>query len=246
MKKLTLSYYPYLILVFSFYAIVGYPFTLKELISQFAYLSMFIRIDGLGQMWFLTMIIICYILYILISNLLKKKYFTIFDILLSIGILSLITIGDLAGIRGIKLLIWIPWSITLFLFADKILNRIYSYKRITAILFFLIINTSTILILSTGLFNSIKLIEQLLCILCGASWIILFAAFDNTLKPNAIISYMASISYEIYLVHFIFCIGHYKIANYFSPEIAFMLVLISSICLAAGLNYINRFLSLRI
>lgn len=59
--KLSRSYYPYLVALFLFlYFTEGY-FSWRKVVTHVLYLPWFDKIDGFGHLWFLTMIVICYV-----------------------------------------------------------------------------------------------------------------------------------------------------------------------------------------
>lgn len=59
--KLTRSYYPYLATLFVFLYISQDYFSVRNILTHILYLPWFDKIDGFGHLWFLTMIVVCYI-----------------------------------------------------------------------------------------------------------------------------------------------------------------------------------------
>ncbi|MDE5757425.1 MAG: acyltransferase, partial [Allobaculum sp.] len=59
--RLSRSYYPYLVVLFAFLYLSQDYFHWQHLVSHFLYLPWFDKIKGFGHLWFLTMIVICYI-----------------------------------------------------------------------------------------------------------------------------------------------------------------------------------------
>lgn len=58
--KLSRTYYPYLVALFIFLYISQDYFSPRNIISHFAYLPWFDKVEGFGHLWFMTMIMICY------------------------------------------------------------------------------------------------------------------------------------------------------------------------------------------
>lgn len=65
--KLSVTYYPFLILMFAFlYFVDDYHFNVKNVLSHVCYLAWFDKLPNFGHLYYMTMIAICYVaLYIL-------------------------------------------------------------------------------------------------------------------------------------------------------------------------------------
>lgn len=67
--KLTHSYYPFIIGMFIFLLLTGYHTTIKDYIMHVTFLPWFDKLSGFGHLWFITMIVICYLAIYTISKL---------------------------------------------------------------------------------------------------------------------------------------------------------------------------------
>lgn len=59
--RLAKSYYPYLIILFAFLLIIGENIPLHKILTYSLFLAWFDKIPGFGHVWYLTMILFCYI-----------------------------------------------------------------------------------------------------------------------------------------------------------------------------------------
>ena len=67
--KLTYTYYPFLILMFILLAFTEYDVNMKDWLMHFLYLPWFDKLPGFGHLWFITLIVLCYITVYLFSKL---------------------------------------------------------------------------------------------------------------------------------------------------------------------------------
>lgn len=67
--KLATTYYPFLIILFLFLLISKQDFSTSNIFSHLVFLSWFDKIEGFGHLWFMTMILICYVGIWIISKL---------------------------------------------------------------------------------------------------------------------------------------------------------------------------------
>lgn len=72
--KLAASLWPMLIIALILFLICNIPFSIEAALMNFCFLGWFAKLPGLGHLWFVTMIIICYILFVGLANF-RKKYF---------------------------------------------------------------------------------------------------------------------------------------------------------------------------
>ena len=62
------SYWPCLILVFAGFMISGVKFGIKDVILNTFFMAWFCKMPGGGHFWFVTMIVFCYLSFILLSK----------------------------------------------------------------------------------------------------------------------------------------------------------------------------------
>lgn len=66
--KLSRSYYPFLVILFTYLFFTEDYFSIPKIASHFAYLPWFDKLNGFGHLWFLTMIVVCYLFCYLVSK----------------------------------------------------------------------------------------------------------------------------------------------------------------------------------
>lgn len=67
--KLTYTYYPFLIFMFIFLTFTEYNVNMKDWLMHILYLPWFDKLPGFGHLWFITLIVLCYITVYLLSKL---------------------------------------------------------------------------------------------------------------------------------------------------------------------------------
>lgn len=72
--RLSKSYYPYLTVLFVFLYLSQDFFSWRKIITHLTYLPWFDKINGFGHLWFMSMIVICYVGCFLFSKLNAKIF----------------------------------------------------------------------------------------------------------------------------------------------------------------------------
>lgn len=70
--KLAASLWPMLTIALILFLICNIPFSIEAALMNFCFLGWFAKLPGLGHLWFVTMIIICYILFVGLANFRKN------------------------------------------------------------------------------------------------------------------------------------------------------------------------------
>lgn len=253
-KRLIPTYYIYLTI--SFLIIVLYVGTshlnIKQILGHIFFLNWFwksARIGtSLGHLWFMSCIIMSYILVTIWAILIKKIKFLNTTTSWIIYFLIVGTIALLMTSRSQHMIY--PFTIVLgfviiFFRGKEImewLNQISSFIRL---LFFFGINILSILIyLDNGFYDCpglvfwINLLNSLLWISCAS---IIFKVNENSVIYE-ILLFLSSISFEIYLVHHPLCLGPLSLHKYFPLYLAIPLVFIFSIFFGWVLSRITSFI----
>lgn len=71
--RLFASLWPYLIAILTIYSIIGVECNLFKAILNFLGLGWFAKLPNIGHLWFITMIILCYTMYVVFCNILNIK-----------------------------------------------------------------------------------------------------------------------------------------------------------------------------
>lgn len=124
-------------------------------------------------------------------------------------------------------------------------NDVFSYIRkapkYILIVALLLCNLGSIVGFHHGLYENPPLVFWTIAI-NSILWIATTPIIFRRKYIPKVVAFISTISFEIYLVHHSFCLGHYSLANYMSTEWAVIIVFMISIALA----YLLRLLSLYI
>ena len=129
-----------------------------------------------------------------------------------------------------------------FLYAKKILEWITNIKTRQIVIVCCLILPMILLLYYwelTNKFTSVWIgIISAILIFC-----ILNKLFDNA-KENRIISFISTISFELYLVHHVFCFGKYSLFKIIgNPILGIMAIFLLSVILAYPLHFISNKIS---
>lgn len=238
-KKLSKSYYPYLVILFVFLYISQDFFSIRKIISHFIYLPWFDRIGGYGHLWFITMIVLCYIGCVIITRIPQcklsgKTMALIF--LVSICLDYLVTSKGLPG----YIFPYLIGYIAVFKYSSTILNVVRRLNNIVNIIQF-----SIITLLNIGIFYYYKLnpygfCSYILGIIQAISIFCLIYRTCKNLSESKLIVFLSGISFEIYLVHEFF-LGQYSIYKLINNHILSLSIFIT-LSIVAGyiLNIISK------
>lgn len=237
-KKLTSSYYPFIFISLALLNWQGdIDYDVKDILLNFMYLSWFAKLPHLGHLWFLTMIVICYLVFPLLT---KTKHFFNFTNML---VLLVITIAlqvffQSIGLPGYIFLI-IFYTGILFLNSEKYLAAIRNSDNWQ---FFImaIINYGALMYYFNYYENIDPLISKWLGSLSGLTLLSIMIKCFLDVKDNKIIAWLSSISYEIYLVHFPLLVIKPYLNNILNDNLlSFSLYLLVTLILAYFLSKIG-------
>lgn len=211
--RLLSSYYPFLIFMFLFILLSGGNVTIKNLITHLLFLPWFDKLSGFGHLWFLTIIVFCYILFYLISKINKRLFFKnrLIKLVILIAIISAQFVLNKFGLPG-SLFVYLLFTGYLFINADYFIRWITTLEIKRIIPFYLIINIGAMILFYNGAFD-VKIIFTWLGVFCAISQICLILKLFRNSEETKIITYISTISFEIYLIHHFLCFGKYSIDN---------------------------------
>lgn len=130
LKKLSAKYYPFLFIMFIFLTIINQSYNLIDVILHVLYLAWFDKLTGFEHLWFLTIIVFCYISIYIYSNLwhisIIRKIFTIrpINLIFLCLILNALSIQmNFLNLPG-QFILYIGLYLFIFTNADVILHHI--------------------------------------------------------------------------------------------------------------------------
>lgn len=238
--KLSRTYYPFLIMMFAFcFTVGGYSIGAKDVVMHFAYLPWFDKLDGFGHLWFMTMIAICYVGVVIVSRL-KLAWGGQSWFVYSLVILASIALMFLLGRRGLPgyMFMYLSVFIISFIEAENIVRVAKKRRMMKVVLFMLVVGISLYAVLA---YNMPDEITKLICMLAAFSLFGLSMMGLNEAKSNKVVSFVAGISFEIYLVHHIIAFGRFSVMKV-APNwwIGLLLLITASIFLGWCLNKISK------
>lgn len=242
LRKLANTYYPFIVAMFIFLSYTGYNATIKDWLMHLLFLPWFDKLLGFGHLWFITMIMLCYIGIFAITRLpqsIVKKCKQGGIILLLISIFSQIIIGKI-GLPN-YIFIYLILYVYVFINAEKILSLIDRIPLRSSIFIGTGITIAIILLFY------LRILNEYTAKWCGIiAAIVLFTIFvklfRNT-KRNVVVEYISTISFELYLVHHVFCFGKYSLYQIIpNPILGTIAVFAISFILATMLHYICNYI----
>lgn len=251
MKRLAPTYYTYLSLAFIFIGLCGLgDLALKQVVGHYLFLNWFIPstriyqspLPQLGHLWFMSCIVWSYLVITVFSLTLDfVKRVKGFWFILTIGI---VCVGTLLCAYS-RYFIYPSVVLSLFPLVFFKGYELFPYIRKTPIPILisvlLLCNLGAIAGFQCGLYKNPPLVFLTIAI-NSILWIAATPILFSGKHIPKVVAFISTISFEIYLVHHPFCLGHYSLANYMSNEWAVIIVFMISIALA----YLLRLLSTHI
>lgn len=219
--RLFASLWPYLIVVLTIYYFCGVHLNPIKVAMNFVGMGWFGKLPDIGHLWFVTMIIFCYCMYVVYSKWLTTKQIGggIWAIVLVVSVL-LQTILDYRHLPG-TLFIILFYSLWIFKNSSYLLECIESCKWYILIPFAIVVNGTAVY----ACFYSDSLGTTLVHwtgYLAGATLFFVLMKFGRNVKCGKSVMFLSLTGYEIYLVHHGLCCGtlsvihvtDYAVVNY--------------------------------
>lgn len=235
--KIASSLYPYLCMVMITFFVFSVPYNTISFLFNFLGIGWFSKLQYNGHLWFVTMILICYISIVFVSRFPNIEKKIIVPFLLIAIFLQFVT--DSVGLPG-YLFILLAFYVILFLWPLKNIEQMNGLRKYTLLFVFLLINGFVIYSLSIGLFKPLSSVSYLLCSLSGYLWLVVMSLFLNY-KTNMFVERISKLSYEMYLVHHMLCAGPVSIICVTSSSILNYVTLIGfTLVLALFLHFLSK------
>ncbi|MBD5280664.1 MAG: acyltransferase [Bacteroides sp.] len=237
--KLSKSYYPYLVLLFSVIYLSQGSLPLHKVVNHILYLPWFDKIEGYGHLWFLTMIVLCYIGCLITTKLRRVSngilnWIILFCVSIILG--YIVSLRDLPG----YIFPYLVGYMLVFRYANWILLNIRKITNLINIGQFFIVTILNIIEFSCLGLDPYSFISYLLGMSEAVSvFCFIYNAF-RTFSTSKLIVLLSGISFEVYLVHEFF-LGRYSVYKYIPNHfLSFITFLSCSIILGFILNYLSR------
>lgn len=225
-RRLAKSFYLFIIIAIFYCHISGIEISPWRVVAQFAFLSWFVPMKVFGHLWYVTMIVLCYILVTLISQKNISKRLNIscngnHTIVISLIAIVLISVSTLRGFPGaIFMYLWLYMMV--FCNANLILDKIRKHSIYFWATIFLAVHIPAIYLYMHGLF-SIRLASYFVSILTSSTMFALLYMLLLRSRVIKIVKFLSVISFEMYLTHNLF-LGKYSVYNYTDKLFGFILL----------------------
>ena len=243
LSRLAVPYWLFLtIFLLTAYA-QGHVFPWKDILMNYAFLGWLAKIPGIGHLWFVTMIVICYVACVVVCHLsvteLGRRLFPWALFLACGGLYGMLYRLGLPAYMAVILF----YYCLLFAFADRVLAWLHRHGKMVfgvgiPLLALLIAGQFLSGLLTSGKENMIVCS----CSLCGiAILLLLHTAFARTAVCPRAVSSVSGISYEWFLVHHPMIIGPLALTYVLPRPMAVALYWLLSLCFAFVLHYLSSF-----
>ena len=235
--KLGFSLWPFLLILFILYLIFGVNFSLVNIVLNYAFLGYVFKLPGNGHLWFLTVLMSCYVEMIILDRLnIKSKYFPF------LLLFSSIVLSGIAEYFHVSCVAFFSMGFYGFVFLKG--KWLYKYSKSIGgcnTLFAIIINIICLYFDYNGLFEYNRFLHYLLTSFCGLFLLVVMLKFMPNLKIN-VVSFICGISYEFYLVHHTFCAGPFiRITSWeYSHILNILVIVVLSVISACVLNLLGK------
>ena len=235
--KLGSSVWPFLAILIILFMLMGVDFSPVSAVLNFCFMGYLWKLPGNGHLWFLTIIMLCYMMFSFLSRV-KVSNMVLYGIML-VGLVFFLVLESL-GIPGHSFMTLAICAV-LFTKADQVLSLVNTISKTIWIPGILLFNTVSMFLFMNGLFEQSRIATYLLINIIGLSWLILFMAVSPRAK-NSIVTFISGISFEIYIVHHTLCAGPlYSVCELgFDIISSFLVLIVFSIILGYILHFISK------
>ena len=221
---------------------MGQVFPWKDVVMNYAFLGWLAKIPGIGHLWFVTMVVICYAACVAASRLFATGWGRkVYPWALPVGCGGLYAFLYRFGFPAYMAVILFYYCL-LFAYADRILGWLRRQGKL-----FVLWCVPFLLAMTVGLFLSGVLTSGkengivCVCSLCGMAILLLLQTLFSGIVncPRAVAS-VSGISYEWYLVHHPMIIGPVALVHFLHPRpLAVVCYWVLSLACAFLLHYLS-------
>lgn len=200
--KLVNSLWPFLLIVAVVYLLFNIKFSVVSLLLNFAMLGWFAKLPELGHLWFVTMIMACYVMFFMLDKWTISTQWKL--IVLLVICFPLQFLAEYFGFPGYFFLVLLYCGVA-YLYANRIILKIRAAKLWVCGIIALLLNVLCFLLIVKGVIEIGNLEYYYVTCLSGIScFVFLFKLFEK-FTPCPALVYISCISYELYLVHHPLC-----------------------------------------
>lgn len=238
--KLACVYWPFLLFMFAFLFFVGYDVTAKDVLMHIAFLGWFDKIDGFGHLWFMTMIVFCYAACACVSKLPPRFVITACSRISCVVMMLLAALLSqyVLALYGLPAYVFLYLLLFLLVFvnANRILDAVLALPLKVVVFLSCILVPFFVYMFYLGYREGALAVWM--GIICATLLFVLWYKLFVNARRNAVVAFISTYSFEIYLVHHLFCFGEYSL---FELTGSVALGLLSVVCVSALLAFaLNR------
>lgn len=217
-KRLSVVYYPYLIIVICLILLFGGNVTWKNVLTHFTYTNYFLQdsICGVsfGHLWYMSMLMFCYVSLLTLRRKINFLFRGWWLLVLAVATLGVCVIC-LRNKMPCRIPIVVISYLVVFKRAEDIclwLNRL-RYQNVSVYMFVVLCN-----VICLGLFlfwnlNDKLLIRDIIVLITACSWLFFFMTILGDVKCGKILGFISTVSFELYLIHHPFVLGELSWLN---------------------------------
>lgn len=217
--KLARTYYPFLVLMFLFLTYVdGYSLSTKNIVTHLLFLPWIDKLPGFEHLWFMTMIAVCYVAIYILSKLKHIDFGWKSYVVISVIVCAIHTLLLKMGLPG-QMLLYLWLFILCFYHSNDI--RAWCDRRESKIMtmVYVIMLMAIVALFCFGLYDKYRLVGEWLGVLAAALIAVIILSTCRNAKGNQMITFVAGISFELYLVHHVMAFGRWSITAYLGNPI---------------------------
>lgn len=215
-KRLSVVYYPFLIIVICSILLLGGNVTWKNVLTHFTYTNYFLQDTLLGvpfgHLWYISMMMLCYVSLLV----LRKKTDPLFCgwwLLVLLMVTSFVSILCLKHHIPSRIPIVVTSYLIVFKRAKDICSRINKLMNVPIYIFTILCNVSCISLFLYWNLNDKLLVRDIIVLITACSWLLFFMTVLRDMKCGKVLGFISTISFELYLVHHPFVLGDWSWLN---------------------------------
>ena len=250
--RLSCTYYPFLVISIIVLLCLGEKVTILNIVSHFTYTNYIIQNQILGvsfgHLWFMSLIMMCYILVTVLSKWKCTKQIFNMPVLLGTILLCVIceTICESKHIPG-RIILVLSFFSYVFFNANKIFQWINRTNNNVNVIVALALNGVTCILFNIdAIGDSNRVIRDWIVLAAALSWFPLFCKIPVDKRKSRIIDYISTISFEMYLVHHPCVLGKYSLIGPLNTMGGVVAIFIITIVISSLLHNLSKRISNKI
>lgn len=200
------------------------------------------KLPGFGHLWFVTMIVLCYFLFVALGHI--KRPVCGWWSLPAFAVTTLCACVSYShGLPGYLFLILFYCGI-LFLYGQSLIKWSLSVSKTLLTVMSIGTNAVALSLFLKGWIHGGNLIMYYATALCGILLLLWLYRMFVIYTPGVTLLYLSGISYEIYLVHHPFCFGRFSLFHLTGDYwyLGMLLISVVTFILAVSLNRLAKVL----